>query len=134
MKITVRWEIIGGKRVLYYEFQPAWNWDEFFAIKAEADPMLAGEEKPVPIVFDLRYAPNMPPGMIVQSRNVAESRHPNGSPVILMGANRLVQATFDIVKRMLGENSDKLTGDVVVLRTWDDVAMYLASHPKNPDL
>jgi hypothetical protein len=134
MKISLRWETIGTRRVLYYEFQAGWTWEEFFAIKSEADPLLAAEEKPLPLIFDLRSAPNMPPGMILQSRNIAENRHPKGSPVILLGANRLVQATFEIVKRMLGEKAEKLTGDVVVVLTWDDAAVYLANHSKTPDL
>lgn len=125
MKIELRWETIAGKRVLLYEFQAAWTWEDFYATKTSADTMLEAETSPVPLIFDLRYAPNMPPGMILQSRNVAESRHTNGSPVILLGANRLIQATFDIVKRMLGEQTEKFTNDVVVLRTWEDATTYL---------
>jgi hypothetical protein len=127
MKIELRWEMVVAKRVLLYEFKAGWTWEEFYEIKTAADSMLEAETAPVPLIFDLRYAPNMPPGMILQSRNVAESRHTNGSPVILLGANRLIQATFDIVKRMLGENTEKFTNDVVVLRTWEDAIIYLTT-------
>jgi hypothetical protein len=131
MKIELRWETIAEQRVLLYDFEAGWTWEDFYAVKALADPMLEAEANPVPLLFDLRHAPNMPPGMILQSRNVAESRHPKGSPVILLGANRLVQATFDIVKRMLGEQTEKFTNDVVVLRSWDDAVVYLKAG-RNP--
>lgn len=125
MKVSLRWETIGASRVLYYEFQPSWTWEEFFLIKAKADAMLDNEAIAIPLIFDLRRAPNMPPGMLVKAREVAESRHPKGSPVILLGANRLIQATFEIVKRMLGEKTEQFTHDVVVLPTWEDAAAYL---------
>jgi hypothetical protein len=125
MKIELRWETMGDKRVLLYDFEPSWRWDDFYTVKAQADAMLEVENNRVPLIFDLRRAPNMPPGMILHSRNVVESRHPKGSPVILLGANRLVQAAFDIVKRMLGENTEKLTGDVMILKTWEEAVDYL---------
>jgi hypothetical protein len=119
-KIPLHWDTFGSQQVLVYDFQEGWTWKDFFDVKQVADRLLAELTAPVPLIFDLRGAPDLPPGMLTNTRAITETRHPNGTPVILVGASTIVQTTYDIVRRMLGERASLHTGDVVAIKTWDE--------------
>src|SRR5262245_19966987 len=107
MLVELSKDTIAGREVLVYEFLPRWSWPDFYAIKETADALLEQATIPVPLIFDLRQAPDMPPGMLTHARRVAETRHPNGTPVIMLGASRIIRTTTNIIQRMLGALSTK---------------------------
>lgn len=127
MAIKLRWLDITNHPVLVYEFNTGWTWKDFFTVKQRADALLASSSVKIPLIFDFHRAPDMPPGMIKQTRRITEARHLNGSPVIIIGASNVVYTTFNIVKRMIGNLPGKLTDDVEFLADWSEVTEFLRS-------
>lgn len=122
MAVDLTWETIAEQKVLWYWFRRGWTWEDFYSTKEQADIMLDDLDQPVPLVFDLRDAPDMPPGMITQAHKVAVTRHANGTPVVLFGASRVVQTTTSILRRMLGSVVHKFMGDVHFLNYDEELA------------
>lgn len=125
MSIDLRWHPIESVNSLYYHFKLGWSWEDFFAVKRKADTMLKNLDEVVPLIFDLRDAPDMPPNMLTQAYRIAISRHPNGSPVIFLGANWMVENTLQVVRRMLGKLSERYTGDLLFFQTLEEAEAYL---------
>ena len=125
MTIKLRWLDIANHPVLVYEFNTGWKWEDFFVIKQRADALLESSSVKIPLIFDFHRAPDMPPGMLKQTRHIAETRHLNGSPIIIIGASNVIYTTFNIVKRMIGNLPGKLTDDIKFLSNWDEVPEFL---------
>ena len=121
MAVDLTWKTLAEQEILWYHFRLGWDWHDFYETKEEADALLEALPEPVPLVFDLRYAMDLPPGMIMQAHKVATTRHPNGSPVVLFGASPVVRTTTNILKRMLGSAVQDFMGDVYFLDDEDEL-------------
>ena len=130
MAVDLTWETIAEQTVLWYWFRRGWTWEDFYATKEKADAMLDELEEPVPLVFDLRDATDMPPGMIKQAHKITVTRHANGTPVILFGASRVIRTTTSILRRMLGSVVTKFMGDVHFLDHEDEFVTLLTDQQR----
>ncbi len=128
MTIKLRWLDIANHPVLVYEFHTGWTWADFYIVKQRADTLLESSSVKIPLIFDFHHAPDMPPGMLKQTRNIAETRHLNGSPVIIVGASNIVQTTFNIVKRMIGNLPGDLMDDIEFVSDWDKIPAFLTPY------
>lgn|GEM_PF-5879252 len=129
MAIEVRWDHINRYPVLVYEFYRGWTWKDFFDVKLRADTLLESSSVKIPLLFDLRRTPDMPPGMLKHTRKYAVNRQMNGSPIIVIGASKVVQTTFTIVARMIaGYAEHELTDDILFVAYWEDVPDSLRRH------
>jgi len=126
--VELVWNTIGNVDILSYVFQPGWDWHDFYEAKRKADTFLNISSHLIPIIFDFRAAPELPPGMITQMRQATESRHPKGKPLVFIGASPIIQNTYEVVKRMLDGHLEQLTEDIAFFDLEEDAYRYVESN------
>lgn len=103
--IDVSWLTIDGQDVILFTFHPSWTWRHFRKAQQKVGTMLEFSSTTFPVLFDFHHASNLPPGMIKEMRNIIESWHPNGTPLIVIAGNRIIYNAFAVVARMLSESN-----------------------------
>ena len=103
MSIALSWYHVDSQEILHYIFNPNWTWPEVYTLKTRADRMLQSSKHAIPVFFDFRLAPQLPPGMLNHARKIIETRHPQGSPLVVVGGGQVIHNMFTIAERMLDD-------------------------------
>jgi hypothetical protein len=123
VSINLSWHHVNSQEILHYIFHPNWTWAEVYKLKVRADRMLQSSKHAIPVFFDFRLAPQLPPGMLNHARKIVETRHPQGSPLIVVGGGQVIYNTFKIAERMLDDPT--LLSDVHFLASLPEAERYI---------
>lgn len=124
--IDVSWITVAGQDVILFTFHPSWSWKTFHQAQQKVSTMLEYSTKKIPIFFNFQNASDLPPGMIKQMRDIIESWHPNGSPLLVIGGNRIIENAFNVAARMLHES--QLLSDIFFVESILDAEDCLRAH------
>ena len=105
MSIDLAWYQVDSQEILHYIFHPNWTWPDVYRLKQRADRMLQHSKHTIPVFFDFRLAPELPPGMLNHGRQIIETRHPQGMPLVVISPNPVIRNTFTIALRMLDDSA-----------------------------
>ena len=130
MSIDLAWYQVDTQEVLHYIFYPNWTWSEIYQLKKRADSMLRSSKHAIPVFFDFSLAPQLPPGMLNHGRQIVETRHPQGSPLVIVGGEKVIYNTFKIAERML--NNNHLLDDVAFVPTMREAERFIRSRIMQP--
>jgi hypothetical protein len=125
VSITLAWHHVNSQEILHYIFHPNWTWAEVYKLKMRADRMLQSSKHAIPVFFDFRNAPQLPPGMLNHARKIVETRHPQGSPLIVVGGGQVIYNMFKIAERMLDDPT--LLRDVHFFASLPEAERYIHS-------
>ncbi len=98
MAITLHW-LDDQKTALVYRFPEKWAWEDFHAVKLDADRWLDECDHDVVLLFDMSMTLTVPPGVLAQGRYLVSKAHPRGKPVILISKNRMIGALLSMAAR-----------------------------------
>ncbi len=110
--------------ILHYTFPNIWQWDDFYAVKAEADPLLLAKPYSVALVMDLTQSKGIPAHPIRQIRSLLHKRVDKGSPIIFVGKRYLFKSLFRVIKQMCR----RVAPDLYLVDTLDDALKLVAVH------
>jgi hypothetical protein len=131
MPVEVRW-YDQEKHILYYDFQHAWTWDEYFNALAEGRTMMRSVDHVVCILNDMRRATHVPSGFMSKAQTVIGSRPDNTGRVVFITTQTFFLNLLDTVRRVLpdfGANyyyEDTEEHALEHLRTWMSKQMLKA--------
>ena len=101
MPITIAWDNT-DHTIVRLTFTGHWGWDEFYAAHTSTYDLMDHQLHPVPILIDLQHNQAIPKNMLVHLRKLSLNAHPNAGSVVVVGANKIIQAITDIVQRVYG--------------------------------
>lgn len=127
--IDVTWILIDRQEVILFTFRPAWTWQHFHQAQRKVHKLLTSSKMEFPIFFDFRNGTNLPPGMIKEMRNIIESWHPHGTPLVVIGGNRIIHNAFMVAGRMLNES--QLIQDMTFVGSFPAAEAYLRDKAYN---
>lgn len=122
MTIKLEW-LDEQKSALVYQFPERWAWDDFYAVKTEADQWLDTCEWDVALLFEMSETRAIPPGALAQSRYLIGKTHPRGKPIILIGRNRMIEALLKMASRF----SPNIGSLIRTASTLDEAREFVAS-------
>jgi len=102
--IEVSWITVARQDAILFSFPPIWSWKNFHQAQQKVLTMLEYSTTKFPIIFDFRHANDLPPGMIKEMRDIIEAWHPNGSPLMVVGGDKIIENAFNVAARMLNES------------------------------
>lgn len=100
MPVQVRW-YDEEKRILYYDFQGIWTWDEYFMALAEGRPLMRAVDHQVCILNDMRKATHIPSGFMARTQTVISSRPDNTGRVVFIATQTFFSNLLDTIRRVL---------------------------------
>jgi hypothetical protein len=100
MPVQVRW-YDEDKRILYYEFQGVWTWDEYFDVLAEGRRMMRSVNHTVCILKDLTRATHVPGNFMIKAQTVIESRPDNTGRVVFISTQTFFLNLMDTMRRVV---------------------------------
>jgi hypothetical protein len=121
MTIDLRW-LDNQQTALLYTFPEKWTWDDFYAVKAQADVWLDACDHDVVLLFDMSVTRTIPPGALSQGRYLIGKAHPRGKPIILIGGNRMIAALLNMAARF----NPNLTHLIRTAPTFDEAHKFVA--------
>ena len=100
MPVQVRW-YNEDKRILYYDFQGEWTWDEYFTALAEGRAIMRSVEYDICLLNDMRHASHIPNGFMSKAQTVVGSRPDNTGRVVFIATQTFFLNLLDTVRRVL---------------------------------
>jgi hypothetical protein len=97
MGINIQWDDDAQTRFRYH-FDEHWTWDEFFAAKNQAKPLLDAVGHKFAVIIDLTEVSRLPPDSLAQSRNALRNGHPNAFFIILVVPNPVVRTIIGTLR------------------------------------
>jgi hypothetical protein len=123
MGITVSWDN-EAKTIIRYCFEGRWDWNDFYTARAEAHTMLDEVSYKVGIIVDVQLSNFLPNGAISHIRGLPYKTHPNTGRTILVGANTLIQALYNLFQKLYSTNN----GNFMLIRTLEEARAMLSTH------
>lgn len=123
MQITVSW-FDDQHTILLYTFDPRWTWEDFIETKSVADPMIDAAGRDIALIFDARRIRHLPLNSLTYAREMVETRHPQGRPVIIVGENLIVRTIYHLVERVAGQ----FMRDFSVVESLDEAVAVIAHY------
>ncbi len=99
MPVTL--ELRESGRVLYYTFTDPWEVGELIALYPQSLAYLRGASNTICTLADVRRARRIPSGLL-NLRFGPDWSHPNGGPIVVVGASSLLRTFANIVFRLSG--------------------------------
>jgi hypothetical protein len=100
MPVQVRW-YNEEKRILYYDFQGMWTWDEYFNALAEGRGLMRAVEHQVCVLNDMRTAGHIPGGFMSRAQTVIGSRPDNTGRAVFITTQTFFLNLLDTIRRVL---------------------------------
>jgi hypothetical protein len=92
MGINIAWDN-DARTIFRYDFEPEWTWDEFFAAKEQAKPLLDAAPHQFAVLINATQMSHLPPDSLANARHALRSGHPNAFLIVLVIQNAVVRAT-----------------------------------------
>jgi hypothetical protein len=83
MGIHIAWDN-DEHTIFRYTFESRWTWDQFFAAKDQARPLLDACPHPFAVVIDISPVTRLPANSLANSRKALRSGHPRAAMIILV--------------------------------------------------
>lgn len=105
MGITVFWDN-NTQTIIHFHYNDSeWQWHDFFAAHSYVKVLLDNVKYPVDVIIDITNGGLSPNQFVSQSKILYEfKQHPRVSQVIVMGADRFIQAFYNATTVGLPEN------------------------------
>lgn len=91
MAVRVRWDD-ARQRVIRYDFEGMWTWDEFSEANAAALDLFASADGTVHVIADLTASQALPRGVLEVIKRVADSAPANHGVTVYVGEREILQA------------------------------------------
>ncbi len=97
MSIHAFWDDENQSTIRFLYRRGNWEWHDFYAALEEARILVESAQKQIGFVIDISYAALTPGIFMTQSKVLHEfRRHPAVSLVIVVGADRFIEALYQI--------------------------------------
>lgn len=101
MGVNLVWED-DTKRVLRFNFEENWTWDEFFVAKKQAYIMIDSIDHKVGVIVDISTLAAFQPNILANSRQALSNKHPNTFVVVIVVARSfartMISLLYDIIR------------------------------------
>ncbi|NWF70583.1 MAG: hypothetical protein HXY40_15960 [Chloroflexi bacterium] len=98
-----------ARTILAYDFDPVWNWTDFYKAKAHGDGLLEHVAHDVDVVFSSPPNVTLPENFIANVVNVARLRHRNARLAIVVISNGFVRAMFNTLPKLYQREFSKVS-------------------------
>lgn len=106
MPITTIWDN-PEQSIIRYVYEGKWTLTEFHQAFDTAYKMMNTVDHKVHLIIDVQNSTILPSGILSQGRTATNrAKHPNHGIILIVGANGLIRAMFDIFKKIYGQNVD----------------------------
>jgi len=83
MGIQVVWDD-DAKRMIRYNFDERWSWDEFFAAREGAIRLIDTVSHKIGVIMDLPPNIEVPPNVLTNVRSALRTKHPNTVVIVFV--------------------------------------------------
>lgn len=98
--IAVTW-IDDSQRVILYQFQRGWSWDDLYAAESQSLEMAASvAPRPVHFVLDLSDSQIIPQNALSHINIVMKRQPSNLASIMFIGANAFVRVLVNMMERL----------------------------------
>ena len=98
MGILIHWD--DNNRIVHYQLDSDWTWDEFFDAKKQANEMMDTVSHKLGVIIEAPPKPSLPPNLIVNARNALRSTHRNTIMIVIVAAHPLVRTMFHTTRAL----------------------------------
>jgi len=97
MSIHAFWDDSDETIIRFLYRRGNWEWHDFYAALEQARTLVASLDRQVGFVIDITYA-SLTPGIFMSQAKILHEfrRHPNVSLVIVIGADRFIEALYGV--------------------------------------
>jgi hypothetical protein len=99
MSIKVIWDNT-EKTIIRFIYSRGWTLSDFYTALQESRSMLDTVNYPVDFIIDVRESSMIPDGVLSHSKPITSRKHPNQGKSVIVGANALVRALFQVFRRV----------------------------------
>ncbi len=122
MAITVAWDS-EQHTIVRFTFIGRWDWNDFYNASAQSHELIEQVSHNVDLLIDLRNSQMLPENMLSHLNRLPQIAHPNTGAVVIVGANKVMQALSDLYVRVYGKGSRQFR----MVKTLDAGRQFLAS-------
>jgi hypothetical protein len=115
MGINVLWDD-SEKRIIRYDFDEQWAWEDFFAAKKQAYKMIDGFTHKVGVIMNAPPNVALPPNLLSHASSALRNKHPNTLIVVFVITKPFLRAMINT----LGKVSRSIADSVTIVSTLDE--------------
>jgi hypothetical protein len=121
MAIKVMWDDT-AQRIVRYDFDEQWTWEDFFAAKKQAYRMIDEVARKVAVIMTTPTNVALPPNMLTHGLSALRNKHPNTLVVAFVITKPFLRAMLTTMSKVsrLAESS------TVVVSTLDEARALVA--------
>jgi hypothetical protein len=95
MPVSISW-FDDEKKILLYEMEGVWTWEEFYPVYEEALQMEIAQPHRVDVIIDLRKNRTLPTSVLLHIKGIADRQPDNLGVSVLVTQNRAIIALYKI--------------------------------------
>ena len=99
MAIRVIWDD-ASQRIVRYDFDEQWTWEDFFAAKKAAYNMIDANARPVAVIMAAHPNMTLPPNMLTHSLSALRNKHPNTLLVVFVITKPFLRAMLNTLSKI----------------------------------
>jgi hypothetical protein len=96
MTVQIAWED-DSKRVMRFDLDENWTWDEFFAAKNESYDLINSVPHKVGVIVNISSRTALKPNLLSNTRKALSDKHPNTFVVVIVVANSFTRTTIGLL-------------------------------------
>ncbi len=129
MSVQANWFDAEQKKIIRYEFEGAWTWDDLYAAMNQVNTLMASVDHTVYIIIDFRQGRGVPGGALTHMRSSTMRAADNWGGGVFLGINTFLQAlvsTFIKVYPRLGDRyhtAKTLEEALTIIDVWQSKAL-----------
>lgn len=98
MGIVVHWDD-DQQTILRWDFEGAWNWDDFYTVQAEVNDLSSKAEHFIDVIANMQNTMMLPSGALSQFGRIAKASKERSGVTVVVGANRFIETMLNIFGR-----------------------------------
>jgi hypothetical protein len=99
MGIRVQWDD-ATKRMIRFDFDEQWSWEDFFIAKKESYMMIDAESRKVAVIMVAPHTMSLPPNMLTHGLSALRSKHINTHFVAFVVTNSFLRAMITTMAKV----------------------------------
>jgi hypothetical protein len=96
--------------IIRYEFEKAWNWDDFVKATQDDDSLLDPADRPVTLILDMRGVAEIPTKTITWLSGAVDLVQPRLKMIVFVGDNAWAETLVSIFSNAYGQYIRSLAG------------------------
>ena len=106
MAIRVMWDD-AARRIVRYDFDEQWTWEDFFAAKKQAYTMIDSVAQNIAVIMLAPHNVSLPPNMLTHGLSALRNKHPNTILVVFVITKPFLRAMLTTMSKIsrLAESS-----------------------------